>query len=279
MRKTNTAPLWGQWAAGATLLAIALTTGGVGLLINVTHGMERGPAAAILFGLADAARIALPFAAVLLGWSRQVKLTAAICTAISLYCAASAMIAGHDARHARQTGQAEAYAANRDDAGRIRAELAGIRESGNPVTLRQQAAQAGERAAAEEKSGKGGRYQAALAEQAELTRRADLADRRAALEARLDALGAAGKTLAPAAIEASGRGWIDALAAILLVETLVWLSIPGLSLLAASRKPKPRPRAAKPKTEAKPKRKAKATPKPRAVSRRKPAEAPPATFH
>lgn len=43
----------GQAMAGGALLAIAVTASATGLSINVLHGLEVNPAAAILFGLAD----------------------------------------------------------------------------------------------------------------------------------------------------------------------------------------------------------------------------------
>lgn len=246
MPNTITAPRWGQYCAGGALLAIALACGATGLIINVTHGLAISAAGAVLFGLADLARIACPFAAALLGWSRQIRITALIATAISVYCALTAQQANHGAHHAAQSGQAAAYAASQADAARIRAELAAITETGSASALTEAARLATKRA--EDESANGGcrkRCLDARAEAERLTERAGKSARREALEQRLDGLKA--QTVAPVKVEREWRGLVDGLAAILLIETLVWLSIPGIGLIAAARASAPaKPRVRKP---------------------------------
>lgn len=277
MSKRTTAPRAGQWAAGATLLAVALATGGVGLFINISHGLERGPAAAALFACADIARIALPFAAAIIGWSRQLRVTAIACTAISLYCVGSALFGGHEARHAAQATAATAYADHRADVARVRDRLAAIRETGGAEALKAEAAQTLKRT-------EGCKDCRTLRDRAaELTRRAGEAETRDTLTAELARLTASGAALAATPIEASGKGVIDALVAMLLVETLVWLSIPGLRMIAAAHAARPR-RKATPKATAKPaaKTRRKAAPRPatpKAPRRRSAPAEPPATIH
>lgn len=111
MRKDLTLP-WGQCAIGGALLAVAITAGAVCLTLNVMHGLEAGLAAGIAFGLADLGKILLPVVAGLIGWSRQMKATAAICVAVSLWSAVNVYLdgAGRDllARQHRQSVYADA---------------------------------------------------------------------------------------------------------------------------------------------------------------------------
>ena len=110
MNHNTTIPRWAKWVGGLALLAIALAAGTLGLTLNVTHGLEAGLAAGIAFGLADLAKISIPLVAGLIGWTRQLKLTAAVCVAVSLWSAVNVYCdrAGQ-ALLAREHG-AEAYA-------------------------------------------------------------------------------------------------------------------------------------------------------------------------
>ena len=89
MMKSKPLPIWAQWASGGVLLLIALTAGATGLVLNVAHGLDAGPAAGLTFGLADLAKVAIPICAGVVGWSKQMRITAAICVAVSLWSAMS----------------------------------------------------------------------------------------------------------------------------------------------------------------------------------------------
>ena len=89
MMKSKALPIWAQWASGGVLLLIALTAGATGLVLNVAHGLDAGPAAGLTFGLADLAKVVIPICAGVVGWSKQMRITAAICVAVSLWSAAN----------------------------------------------------------------------------------------------------------------------------------------------------------------------------------------------
>src|SRR5262245_26961110 len=80
-------PRWGQWATGGVMLAASLTAGGTGLVLNVSYGLETGLAAGLIYGLADFGKIIIPVVAAAIGWSRHLRITAAVCVAVSLWCA------------------------------------------------------------------------------------------------------------------------------------------------------------------------------------------------
>ena len=82
-------PRWAQWTAGSVLVGVAVTAGITSLVINAAHGWESGLAMAITFGLADIGKITIPMVAVAIGWSMQMRWTLVACAIVSLICAAS----------------------------------------------------------------------------------------------------------------------------------------------------------------------------------------------
>lgn len=241
MSNPNTAPRAAQWAVGGALLTIAMGAGVTGLYINVTHGAAVSVTAAILFGLADIGRIASPFAASVIGWTRQIKLIAWVCTGVSVYCAVTAQIEAYGGHHAARAGQASAYAAAQADAARFRTELAAIGEAGTSSGLAEAAKLAARRAEAEEVNG-GCRKRCldARAESAALTERSGKAARREELERKLDTVSLAQASAGPVHVGWEGKGLVNGIIVLILIETLVWLSIPALRLLTSARKTRTR---------------------------------------
>lgn len=89
MKENISLPRWGQWACGVTLIAVAVTAGCVSLTLNVLHGLEAGLATAIAFGLADVGKICIPLVAAAIGWSMQTRLTLLACATASVLAASS----------------------------------------------------------------------------------------------------------------------------------------------------------------------------------------------
>ena len=225
MRKDLALPRWVRYAAGGVLMAVAVTAGGLSLTLNVMHGMEAGLAAGIAFGLADIGKILLPVVAGIIGWSRQMRATAAICVAVSLWSAVNVYLdgAGRDLL-VKQHG-ALVYA-----------------EAGKQITeLEREAASLRSLAAAE--AGKGGCRQncRALTEQASRAA-AELRKARAArAELRPVEISGLAAMVAMASGEnpegvARGIAAIKALLFLALIEVLVWLSVPAMVLLLQSRR-------------------------------------------
>ena len=109
MCKDTIIPNWTKWLAGLALLAIALAAGTLGLVLNVSHGLEAGLAAGVAFGLADGAKVLIPLTAGMIGWSRQMKITAAVCVAVSLWSAVNVYLDGAGSAFLAKQQGAEAY--------------------------------------------------------------------------------------------------------------------------------------------------------------------------
>ncbi len=99
----------GQWAFGSIALSLAVTAGAVGLTLNVAHGLKTGLAVGVIFGLADASKILIPIIGGAIGWTHQLRITAAICVAVSLWAATSYYADKHGAEHANQQHGASVY--------------------------------------------------------------------------------------------------------------------------------------------------------------------------
>ncbi|MDY6960291.1 MAG: hypothetical protein SV862_00110 [Pseudomonadota bacterium] len=235
MTNSNPMPRWGQWAAGSALLAVALVAGGTGLALNVSHGLAGGWAPATVYGLADIGKMLIPFVCGFIGWTMHRKLVAAACVATSIWCAVNAWQAVNEGKQSAAVQQQTAWTASQTDAGRIRAELASITETGTAATLRAAAGQATARADDEAKNG-GCRKRCldARAEAAALTERAGQAERRAELEGKLETVTAKAEASGGPAASEGGSGIVDALLFLLLIEGLVWLTLPAAELLRAA---------------------------------------------
>ena len=222
MRKDLALPRWARYAAAGVLLAVALTAGALSLALNVMHGLEAGLAAAIAFGLADIGKILLPVVAGMIGWSRQMRATAAICVAVSLWSAVNVYLDGAGRELLVKQHGAMVYAEAEKQITELEREAASLRSL----------------AAAE--AGKGGCRQncRALTEQAsraatELGKaRAARAELRPVEISGLAAMVAIAWGEKPEGV-ARGIAAIKALLFLALIEVLVWLSVPAMVLIEA----------------------------------------------
>ena len=218
-------PRWGQWAGGLCLLAVSLTAGTLGLVLNVSHGLEAGIAAGIAFGLADGAKVLIPLTASMIGWSRQMKITAALCVAVSLWSAVNVYLDGAGSAFLAKQQGAEAYEAQAKAITELEAEMARL------TAL----------AAAEAKNKGCGKNCAAVNDQAAAVRQ-QLADARQARANTMpiEVSGLAGLIAMASGASADGIargiGAVKAALFLLLIEALVWLSVPAMALLTDAAK-------------------------------------------
>lgn len=216
----NIIPNWTKWTAGLALLAVALAAGTLGLVLNVAHGLEAGLAAGIAFGLADGAKVLIPLAAGLIGWSRQMKIITGVCVAVSLWSAVNVYLDGAGSALLTKQQGANAYA---DQAKAIQ-------------ELEAEAARLSALATAEGKNKGCGKNCKAANDQASATR-LQLADaRKARAEAKpVEASGLASMIAMASGASADGIargiGAVKAALFLLLIEALVWLSMPAMALL------------------------------------------------
>jgi hypothetical protein len=223
MKSHGALPRAGQFLAGVSLLGIALAAGGLGLTLNVSHGLETGLAAAVAFGLADGAKIVVPIVAGVVGWSKQMRLTAAICVVASLWAATNVYLDGAGRELLAKEHGATVYADAERGIAELAAEAASLRDLAtkegarkgcktNCLALTTQATEAAQRL------------------QEARTKRAELKPVEASGLAAMLAMvsgGGADKI-------ARGLGAVKAALFILLVEALVWLVVPAMTLLRAS---------------------------------------------
>jgi hypothetical protein len=230
MTKFTTVPRWGQAVSGSVLLAIAVTAGVTGLTINVVHGLEIRPEAGILFGLADLTKIVLPIVCGIVGWTLQTRAVATVCVVTSLFCAVTAFNGGADKQMAGKQHDAGQYLAAQAAVAKIEAEISKLDAQ----------------AADEAKRGGCGRQCKFLAERADKSRET--------LTVAQETL----KTAKPVAI--SGNAFlasrISSVLLLVLIESLVWMSVPAMQLIAQSR-PAPAAVARKPRKATAPKKPAK----------------------
>ena len=265
----STSPRWGLLALGLALLAIALGAGGLSLTLNFVYGMRKGGLEyAAAFVLADLGKILIPVAAAILGWNRQFKVAVALCAVASVWCALS-MYADRTSRQiTAATVSTQQYNGATADLDRMRRELAAITETGEATDLTKLAEQAGGRAEAEQTRRGGSEVRCKDCEKwrneaAAFTERASKAKRRAQLEEALAAAKSEAASSQPveadgmaAFIAANFAGQIAsnariiamgvALVAIMLIESLVYLSIPATRLIAASTRGASKPRVERP---------------------------------
>lgn len=244
MSRRKSLPLWGQWAAGLVLMSTAVSAGALSLAVNITYGLGAGLAAAIAYGLSDAAKLSLPVVAAGIGWSRQMRLAAIAAAVVSIWCAANYFADTEGARLLAARHGETVYADQARQIAELEARLA--------------AAQAA--AEDERKSGGCGRRCKAHLDHARLIS-AELSAARAR-RAQMHPVEASGL----AAMLAAATGWpkqrlsrlivtTRALAALLLVELLAHLGGAAAKMLGAAITATAKARAAKPR--AKPKREVK----------------------
>ena len=215
-------PRAGQFAAGVSLLGIALAAGGLGLALNVQHGLETSRAAGVAFGLADGAKIVVPIVCGIVGWSKQMRLTALVCVIASIWAASNAYLdaAGRELLAKEHGGTVYA------DADRSIVELA--------------AEAASLRSMAEKEAGRKGCGQNCRDLAAKATDAAQRLQSARAKRAELKPVEASGLASMAALVAGSDAEkiarWLGAVKAalfIVLIEALVWLSVPAMTLLGA----------------------------------------------
>lgn len=267
MKTHNAMPAWAQWAGGIALISLALGAGATGFTLNVTHGLKSGWAPAVTYGLADIGKIVLPMVAVYIGWNWHLRLTAAACVAVSLWCATNAWLDVKAHKASAAESQSATWAGAKADADRIRGELATITETGTSTALLAAAAQANARSDDEKKNGGcAKRCLDARNEAGKLTERAGIAERRERLEGQLAAVKVEATASGGPAAAQSGSGIIDTLLFLSLVEGLVWLNMYGAKLIQSAMASRPKPKAKRQaivKAEAKPKKPRKSRAKPK----------------
>ena len=224
MSKDSRISTWAKWAGGVSLLTIALAAGTLGLILNVSHGLEAGLAAGIAFGLADGAKVLIPLVAGLIGWTRQMRITAAICVAVSLWSATNVYLDGSGAAILAKQHASEAYA---DEAKAI-------------AELEAEATRLSSLAAEEVKRKSCGPNCRALNEQGSAARQRLQEARAVKAEAKpveISGLAAMIAMASGAATDgiARGIGAVKALLFLALIEVLVWLSVPAMALLSQAR--------------------------------------------
>lgn len=198
-----------QVISGASLLGIAIVAGATGLKINVFHGLEVSPEAGVLFGLADLTKIVLPIVAGIVGWTRQMRLTALVCVTVSLWCAFTAYTGGAGQQIAGKQHGADQYVLAKDAVTKADAEVTRLTAAVDT----------------ERKAGGCGKQCKFLQGSLE-TARQEAKEARTAL--------ASAKAVDVNGYERIGAA-VTAGMFLFLVEALVWLSVPAMRLLSTSR--------------------------------------------
>lgn len=214
-------PPWGQWLAGGTLLSVALTAGVTGLVLNVSSGLEAGPASGLVYGLADVGKIIIPIVAGVIGWSMQMRITALVCVLASIFCAVSYYADQHGASLLSKQHAETVYADKAATVGDLKSQVASLDAL----------------VAAEAKKGGCGTNCRDLTKQASEARQRlqnALNARSEAKPAEVSGLAAMIAMASGARAEniARGSGAVKAILFLVLLEALVWLSVPAMSLLS-----------------------------------------------
>ena len=224
MSKDSRLSTWAKWTGGVSLLTIALAAGTLGLVLNVSHGLEAGLAAGIAFGLADGAKVIIPLVAGLIGWTRQMRITAVICVTVSLWSAVNVYLDGAGAAILAKHHASETYADKAKAIAELEAEAARLSSL-----------------AAEEGKRKGcGPSCRALNESASAARQRPQEARTAKAEAKpVEISGLAAMIVMASGANtdgiARGIGAVKAMLFLTLIEVLVWLSVPAMALLSQAR--------------------------------------------
>jgi hypothetical protein len=215
--------------AGVALLSIAIAAGATGLKINVAHGLEMRTEAGILFGLADLTKIVLPIVCGVIGWCMQTRIIALVCVTTSIFCAVTAFNAGADKHLAGKQHGADQYGMAK----------AGVTKAEALVTSLEA------QAAAEAKNKGCGKQCKFISERADKARQELVTARNQLAAATPVAISGAEKTTAR----------ISAVLFLVLIEALVWMSVPAMRLLAQPAEPKVKAAVVrKPRKPAKPKK-------------------------
>lgn len=244
---THTAKIVG----GSVLIFIALATALTSGTMSVQYGLLTGVTAAVPFFLAEIGRFSIPAVAARFGWNRLFKAAIVLCGAASLYAAVNIWLDG-DAKHllSASTINAQSDRASAEYK-QISAELASIKVTGTVADL-DTLAKTFKKQADDElaNGGQGKRYRAALdkytattADLAVARRKEELTAAQVAAKAELDHVQpVVASGLAQVLSAATGLNqekiavWIGAVKVLItigLLESLVYLGIPGFTLLIA----------------------------------------------
>jgi hypothetical protein len=220
----STTSRWAKWAGGGVLLAIALGAGITGLTLNVSHGLKTSLAQGVIYGLGDIGKIVVPVVAGIIGWNRQMRGVVLICVVASIWCAVNyyadangaALLAGQN--QAALLGQTERNIAELEAEVRAARALANIeakRKKCGPECRRLQ--ERADRLAADLESARGKREGQGPAKTSGLAL-------------------LAGTTFGVSTdVAAQWKDVIGAALFLVLIESLVWLSVPAMVLLAHAR--------------------------------------------
>lgn len=261
---TSTKPGLGKTVAGGTLLAIAVCAGAINLVINISSGLEASHFTAVVYGLADAAKIALPIVCVAIGWNWLTRAAMAICVTMSLFCVSTYYLSSYGEILLKKQGMVEEYRHAKDEVKRITGDveqltrnIQGLGVTGDSETLLEAARISKEQANTEEKKGgRGAKWNAANSETGRLTEEAGRAKRKAELETQLASakmelknatetlkrsggpkdVGGDAATLAGLINEnpetvARWLATVKSLGSLILLEILTYLSIPAMLIL------------------------------------------------
>lgn len=213
-------PRWSKVVVGGVLLGVAGTAGAVSMVLNVSHGLEAGLASGITFGLADIGKIVIPVVAGVVGWSGQLRATAIVCVAVSLWCAVN-YYADHHGRDllAKEHG-ASIYADNAKQIAELEAQAASLRSL------------------AQQEAARGGCKQNCRAIMAQAETAAERLQEARAAKVAMKPVEISGLAVMVAMASGSqadsiarGIGAVKAALFLALVEVLVWLSVPAMVLL------------------------------------------------
>jgi hypothetical protein len=209
---------------------LALTAGGISLMINIAFGWKTSIVAAAVFGLSDGAKILLPMAAAVLGgWNVRRRLAWLVAVLISVAAALSSLLEADAQRiYASQASANAARVAVTEEMG-TRQDLAAIKETLPTEALRKLTSEARAEAAREEASGGcGERCRAQKARYSEYLVRLGVAERRDALQQKLATLSRGAQTTPQQALGAA-----DALATLIGGDKFRIATMIGLSLSIA----------------------------------------------
>ena len=106
MKENSTLPQWAQWAAGISLLSVALAAAGISLAVNFQAGLIVHIAIAAMLALSDIGKILIPVVCQGIGWTLQSRVTYAVVSVTSVVCAFIFIEAMFDAQHAKVASQA-----------------------------------------------------------------------------------------------------------------------------------------------------------------------------
>lgn len=186
MTRYSTLAPWAQWTIGILFSMFTLIAGSASLGLNVWFGAQTSIGTAIIFGLSDCFKIALPAVAVIVGWQTKTRIAYGVAVILSITSAMSFLLETQGNRLLNAQHQAAVVDTASTEIEAIRKDLDGIEESLNSKVLSQLHKEKSEAAEREGNRGFcGPKCEALKDEAAALLARLGSAKRREALEAKL----------------------------------------------------------------------------------------------